>query len=148
MEIKFNTDDNLPLNKPLKFHLLTLIVTCILEEDGKFYLQLYLDDCLYEVQVLEYDRIDISEGLDVNKMNASKECDICHYWYFRDIGFKYEPYLCNGCHDLMQKAMSFNDVAIVYVKGSAYRIHFGYMSKDDAISIMNNSNLVNKKGVL
>ena len=50
-------------------------------------------------------------------------------------------------HDLMQKAMSFNDVAIVYVKGSAYRIHFCYMSKDDAISIMNNSNLVDKKGV-
>ena len=48
----------------------------------------------------------------------------------------------------MQKAMSFNDVAIVYVKGSAYRIHFWYMSKDDAISIMSNSNLVDKKGVL
>ena len=74
--------------------------------------------------MLEYDRIDISEGIDVNKTNASKECDICHYWYFKDIGFKYEKYLCNGCHDLMQKAMSFNNVAIVYVKGSAYRIHF------------------------
>ena len=48
----------------------------------------------------------------------------------------------------MQKAMSFNDVAIVYVKGSAYRIHFWYMSKDDAINIMNNSNLVDKMGVL
>ena len=47
----------------------------------------------------------------------------------------------------MQKAMSFNNVAIVYVKGSAYRIHFWYMSKDDAISIMNNSSLVDKKGV-
>ena len=47
----------------------------------------------------------------------------------------------------MQKAMSFNDVAIVYVKGSAYRIHFWYMSKDDAISIMNNSNLIDEKGV-
>ena len=62
--------------------------------------------------------------------------------------FKYEPYLCNGCHDLMQKAMGFNDVAIVYVKGSAYRIHFWYMSKDDAINIMNGSNLVDKRGVL
>ena len=97
--------------------------------------------------MLEYDRIDISVGIDVNKTSASKECDICH-WYFKDIGFKYESYLCNGCHDLMQKAMSFNDVAIVYVKGSAYRIHFWYMSKDDAISIMNNSNLIDKKGVL
>ena len=53
-----------------------------------------------------------------------------------------------GCHDLMQKAMSFNNVAIVYVKGSAYRIHFWYMSKDDAINIMNGSNLVHKRGVL
>ena len=95
--------------------------------------------------MLEYDRIDVSEGNDINKTNASKECKICHYWYFKDIRFKYEPYLCNG---FMQKAISFNDVAIAYVKGSAYRIHFWYMSKDDAISIMNNSNLVDKKGVL
>ena len=56
--------------------------------------------------MLEYDRIDISDGIDVNKTNLSKECDICHYWYFKDVGFKYEPYLCNGCHDLMQKATS------------------------------------------
>ena len=98
--------------------------------------------------MLEYDRIDISEGIDVNKTNASKECDICHYWYFKDIGFKYKPYLCNGWDDLMLKAMSFNAVAIIYAKGSAYRIHFWYMSKDDAIRIMNNSNLVDKKGVM
>ena len=91
--------------------------------------------------MLEYDRIDISEGIDVNKTSASKECDICHYWYFKDIGFKYELYLCNGCHDLMQKAMSFNNAAIVYV-------HFWYMSKDDAINIMSNSNLVDKMAVL
>ena len=102
--------------------------------------------------MLEYDRIDISEGIDVNKTNLSKECDICHYWYFKDIGFKYENYLdyhdCHGCHDLIQKAMSFNNVAVVYVKGNAYRIHFWHMSKDDAINIMNDSNLVDKNGVL
>ena len=91
--------------------------------------------------MLEYDRIDISEGIDVNKTNASKECDICHYWYFKDIGFKYKPYLCKGCHDLMQKAISLNNVAIVYVKGSAYIILFWYMRKNDAISIMSNSSV-------
>ena len=48
----------------------------------------------------------------------------------------------------MQKAMSLNDFAIVYVKGSNYRIHFWYMSKNDTISLMNNSNLVDKMGVL
>ena len=65
--------------------------------------------------MLEYDGIDVSEGIDISKTNASKECDICHYCYFLDKKFKYEPHLCNGCHDLMQKARSFNDVAIVSI---------------------------------
>ena len=98
--------------------------------------------------MLEYNRIDITEEIGVSKINASKQYHICHYWYFKDIGFKYEPYHCNGCPGLMQKAINFNDVAIVYVKGNAYRIHFWYMSKDDAINIMNNSNLNDKRGVL
>ena len=100
------------------------------------------------IKIQEYEIIDISEGVDVNKTNLPKECNICHYWYFKDIGFKYEPYLCNGCHDLMQKAMGFNNIAIVYVKGNAYRIHFWYMSKDDPINIMNGSNWVDKRDVL
>ena len=77
----------------------------------------------------------------------SKECDVCHYWYFKDIGFKHEPSLCNSCHDLMQKAVSYNNVAIVYVKGNAYRIHFLYMS-NGAMKIMNGSNLFDKGGTL
>ena len=81
--------------------------------------------------MLEYDRIDILEGIDVNKT------DFCHYWYFKDIGFKYEKYLCN-----------FDNIAFVYVKKNAYRIHYWYMSKDDAINIMNDSNLTDKRGVL
>ena len=48
----------------------------------------------------------------------------------------------------MQKAMSFNNVAIVYVKRSACRINFWYMSQDDVINIMNGSNLVDKRGAL
>ena len=98
--------------------------------------------------MLEYDRIDISKGIDINKTNLSKECDICHYWYFKDIGFKYENYLSNDCYDLMQKAIGFNDIAIAYVKGNACRIHFWYMTKDDAINIINGSNLVDKSDVL
>ena len=53
--------------------------------------------------MLEYDRIDISEGVDLNETYASKECDISHYWYFLDKNFNYEPYLCKRCHDLMKK---------------------------------------------
>ena len=48
----------------------------------------------------------------------------------------------------MQKVVSFNNVATAYVKGNAYRIHLWYMSKDDAINIMNNSNLIDKMNVL
>ena len=87
--------------------------------------------------MLEYDTIDISEGVDVNKTNLSKKCNICHYWHFKYIGFKYEKYLCNGWHDLVQKAVSFNKVAIVYVKGSAYRIHFGVCSNMMQLSAIN-----------
>ena len=98
--------------------------------------------------MLEYGRIDISEGIDMNKTSASKEYDICHYWYFLDKNFNYEPYLCNGCHDFMEKAMNFNDVAIVSIKGNDYRINFWYMSKDEAISIMHFSNLNEETGLL
>ena len=98
--------------------------------------------------MLEYDRIDISEDIDINKTSTSKECNICHYWYFLDKNFNYKPYLCNACHDLMQKAMNFNDVAIVSIKGNDYRINFWYMSKNDAIVLMANSNLKDKNGIL
>ena len=98
--------------------------------------------------MLEYDRIDISEGIDTNKTSASKECNICNYWYFLNTKFSYEPYLCNGCHDLMQKAMSFKNVAIVSIKGNDYRIHFWCMSKNDAIVLITNSSLNDKNGIL
>ena len=98
--------------------------------------------------MLEYGRIDISEGTDINKTNKSKECKLFHCWYFKDIGFKYELYLSNDFHGLLQKVVNFNNIAIIYVKGSAYRIKFWYISKDDAINIMNNSSLIDKMGVL
>ena len=99
-------------------------------------------------KMLEYDRTDISEGIDINKTSASKKCDICHCWYFLDKNFNYKPYLFNGYHDFMQKAMNFNDVTIASIKVNDSRIHFWYMRKDDAISIMRNSSLNEKTGLL
>ena len=75
-------------------------------------------------KMLEYDKIDVSEGIDTNKTGASKECDIFHYWYLINKKFSCEPYLCNGCHDLIEKAMHVNGIAIVSIKGNDYRIHF------------------------
>ena len=76
--------------------------------------------------MLECNRINFSEGINVKKTNSPKKMRYLSLMVFIDEHFKYEPYLCNGCHDLMQKAlndlmqkaMNLNDVAIVSVKGS------------------------------
>ena len=58
------------------------------------------------------DRTDVSEGIDVNKTSASKECDVCHYWYFLNYIFKFQPNVCNRCHDLLMMSMNFRNIAI------------------------------------
>ena len=128
MKIKFNSDDDLPLNKPLKFHMMTIIIRSVFEEDGQLYPQFFLDFFVWSIKMLEYDRIDISEGIDVNKTSASKEWDICHYWYFKDIGF------------------SMNHFFAIVVMLTEFI--FWYMSKDDAVRKMNNSSLAEKMGLL
>ena len=65
--------------------------------------------------MLYYDRIDVSEGIDVNKTSASKECIICHYWYFLDVGFKPQQDVCNGCHDVSMMFMNFDTIAILNI---------------------------------
>ena len=99
-------------------------------------------------KMLEYDRIDISEGIDVDMSDKSKECMLCHYWYFLNKIFSYGPYLCDGCYNIVQKSIKFKNIAIVHLRESAYGIYFLYMSKRKAKKLMNNSNLINKKDVL
>ena len=69
--------------------------------------------------MIEYERIHISEGIDVNKTNKSKECMLWHYRYFLDTSFSYGPYLCNGCYNIMQKSVDSKNIDIVYVKENA-----------------------------
>ena len=71
-------------------------------------------------KMLCFDRIDVSEGNDVNKTSASKECDICHYWNFLSKGFKFQPNVYNRCLDLLMMSMNFSDIAILNTKGSDY----------------------------
>ena len=99
-------------------------------------------------KMLEYYRVDISEGIDVDATNKSKECMLCHYWYFLDKNFSYGPYLCDGCYNIMQKSINFKNISIINVNKSGYRIYFLGMSKHEAKKLMNNSNLSDKKGIL
>ena len=94
--------------------------------------------------MLEYDRIDISEGIDVDKTNKSKECKLCHYQYFLNKIFSYGPYLCDGCYDISQRSTDFKNIAIVHIKNSAYRIYFQHMSKNEAKILMNKFDLIGK----
>ena len=97
--------------------------------------------------MLQYKSIDVSEDIDFDKTNKSVECMICHYWYFKDIGFKYQPYVCKGCHDFSMIVQNIDDFLILRVKGVDYRCCVVNMSKKDAVSLLNNSVLYNK-GVL
>ena len=63
--------------------------------------------------MLYYDRIDAFEGIGVNKTSASKECDICHYWYFLNKGFKFQPNVWNRCLDLLMMSMNRSDIALI-----------------------------------
>ena len=69
---------------------------------------------------------------------------ICHYWYCKDIGYKYEPYVCNRCHDLLMLVYNLKNFMILNRKGVDYRCYVFNMSKNDAITLLNNSVLDNK----
>ena len=98
--------------------------------------------------MLAYERIDISDGIDVNESDKSKKYMLCHYWCFLDKNFSYEPYLCDGCYNMTQKCNELKNIAIIHIKKSAYRICFLFMSKRKAKKLMVNSNLTDKKGFL
>ena len=93
------------------------------------------------IKMLYYDRIDVSEGIDVNKTSASKECDICHYWYFLNYSFKFQPNVCNRCHDLLMMSMNLSDIAILNIKGFDYRCNISLISKNELLNLMQNADL-------
>ena len=80
--------------------------------------------------MLYFDRIDVSEGINVNKTSKSKERDVCHYWYFLKEGIKFELNVCNRCHDLLIMSMNLSDIAILNIKRSNYRCIISRISKE------------------
>ena len=97
--------------------------------------------------MLRYQKIDVSEQIDINKTSASKECELCHYWFFKDIGFKFEEHVCNKCHDLSTMAYSLKNVAILSAKGATFRFLLMGISKNETLKRLNNS-VTYDRGVL
>ena len=96
--------------------------------------------------MLEYDRIDISEGIDIKKCKeTSREYSLCKFYYFLDKNFSYGPYLCNGCYDMSLKAISMENLAIINHNGNHEQKS---MSKKDAFNLIKNAIIIDKKGTL
>ena len=94
--------------------------------------------------MLFYDRTDVSKGVDVNKTSASKEWDVCHYWYFLNFSFKFQPNVYNKCHDLLMMFVNLSDIAILNIKSSDYRCIITLIRKNEAINLMQNADLTEK----
>ena len=92
------------------------------------------------IKMLQYERIDISEGIDTNKTSASKEHMLCCYWYFKNIGYKFESNVRNK----LMTAYELKNIAMLNVKDNDYRCILWGVSKNDGINILNNSVLEDK----
>ena len=91
--------------------------------------------------MLYYDRIDVSEGIDVNKKSESKERDVCHYWYLFNHNFKFQPSICNRYHGLSVMSVNLSNIAILNIKGSDYCCIINLISKNEAIILLRNFDL-------
>ena len=100
------------------------------------------------MKLLYYDRIDVSQSIDVNKTSESKECIIYHYRYFLDKGFKFQPDACNGSHHVSTMSMSLSNFAIVNIHDVGYCCIIIGISKSEAMGLLKNENLNEKSGIL
>ena len=94
--------------------------------------------------MLYYDRIDLSKEIDSSKASASKECNICHYCHFLGKGFKFQPNVCNRCHDVLMMSTSLSDIAILKISGADYCCIINGISKSKAINLFQNAGLTEK----
>ena len=99
-------------------------------------------------KMLNFDRIDVSEGIDINKTSKLKEYDICHYWYFLGKAFNFQPNACNRCYDLFMMSMNLSDIAILNIKSADYRCIISAIRKSEAINLLQNINLTEESRTL
>ena len=83
--------------------------------------------------MLQYKEIHVSEGIDINKASASKECELCHQCFFKVVGFNFEEHVGNGCHDLLTMAHSLKNIVILSAKGATLRCLLMGISKNEAL---------------
>ena len=96
--------------------------------------------------MLKYDKFDITEGIEIDKTNKSRECMFCCHWYYLNKNFRYGPFTCDGSYNIVQRSTDFKNIAIIHVKKSAYRVYFKDISKHKAKTLINKFDLIGKTG--
>ena len=95
-----------------------------------------------------YERIDDSEGIDVNKTIATKKCIIFHFCYFSDKGFRFQSTSFNGCYNILMVSIDIKNITVLNINGLDYRFIIVGICKSEAINLLKNANFSDKSGSL
>ena len=121
----------------MTFHNAIILIKSVFYKDKNCSNSIFLEKCSYQLP-----------KNNVNKISQSKECNICHYWYFLDKGFKFQPDVCDRCHDVLMMSMNLSYIGILNIHSADCRCIIRGIMKSEAIKEMQNINLSEKGGTL
>ena len=140
-------DSDIPTDKIIKIPSITIVIKSLLKKKKNLFRTFTKSFIVRIIKMLEYDKIDISEGIDINKCEeTSKKCSLCNFYYFLDKNFSYGLFLCNGCYDMSLKAVSMQNLTIINHNGNHYRVNFAFISKKNAYNLIKSATII--KGTL
>ena len=151
----------MPIKKKLTFHNVIILIKLVFNKNKcKYYNNVFLEKGLYicksnkqyfwvSVYIfwMLYYRIDIAQGIDVNRTSVSKEW-YCHYWYFWSNSFKFQPNVCSRCQDLLMMSINLSDIVVLNFQGSDYCCIIRLISRYEAINLLQNTDLTEKVAAL
>ena len=103
---------------------------------------------VWKLKMLYFDRIEVSEKINSNKASESKEHEFCQYWYFLNKSFKFQPNIFCRWHDLLMMSMNLKNIAILNIKVVDYHCIITEIRRNEAISVIQNTDLKEKRGTL
>ena len=116
-----NIHDELPIEKPATMHRIETLMSLFNGKRNHCYYKVFSEkNCIANIKMLYCNRIDVSEGIDINNTGASKECNIFHYWDFIDKGFKFQSFVCTYFNDVLMMSVNLNDIATFTILGVDY----------------------------
>ena len=145
MKTRFESDDDLPLDKTFSISDMIIVAGSVLEKNSKYYPQNLLHEYAYKLNKCCNTKILMFQK-ELTLIKQVHQKNIC-FVFFKDVGFKFEPHVCNKCHDVLMTAYELKNIAILNVKGVDFRCISWGISRDVAANRLKNS-VLEDKGVL